>query len=56
MWGALQNLGSYLKDEVMEARYNKMFLDNIASLNQEEKMRRALGGNVQVTFNSGNMI
>lgn len=56
MWGALQNLGAYLKDEVMEARYNKSFTDNMATLNQEEKMRRALGGNVQVTFNSRSMI
>jgi len=56
LWGAMFNLGAYLQDDVMEARYNKKFVDNIASLNQEEKMRRALGGNVQVTFNSQAMI
>jgi len=56
IWGALFNLGAYLQDDVMEARYNKKFTDNITSLNQEEKMRRALGGNIQVTFNSQNMI
>ena len=56
IWGALYNLGGYLFDEVMEKRYEKRFYDNIESLNKEEKMRRAKGGNVQIHFNANGMI
>jgi len=56
IWGALYNLGAYLFDENMEKRYSGKFLDNINSLNKEEKWRRSLGGNVQINFNTNGLI
>lgn len=56
IWGALGNLGSYLNDEKMEQRYTTRFVADIASLNKEEKFRRASGGNVQINFNSNDLI
>ena len=56
VWGALANLGSYLNDQVMEQRYMTKFITDIASLNKEEKFRRASGGNVQISFNSNDLI
>jgi hypothetical protein len=56
IWGGLYNLGAYLVDDVMEKRYQAKFLDNIGSLNKEEKWRRSLGGNVQMNFNTGGLI
>lgn len=55
IWGALGNLGGYLFDDKMEARYTAKFNENIASVNKEEKWRRASGGNVQINFNLGGM-
>jgi len=56
IWGGLYNLGAYLIDDVMEKRYQVKFLDNIESLNKEEKWRRSLGGNVQINVNTGGLI
>jgi hypothetical protein len=56
IWGGLYNLGAYLVDDVMEKRYQVKFLENIESLNREEKWRRSLGGNVQMNFNTGGLI
>jgi len=56
IWGALWRMGSFLDDEKMEARYEKMFTQDIFTLNDEEKRRRAKGGNIQVTFNGKGMI
>jgi hypothetical protein len=56
IWGGLYNLGAYLVDDVMEKRYQVKFIENINSLNKEEKWRRSLGGNVQMNFNTGGLI
>jgi hypothetical protein len=56
IWGALFNLGAYLFDDKMEARFKGKFEDNILTLNKEEKWRRASGGNVRMNFNSNGMI
>jgi len=56
IWGALGNLGSYLNDQTMEQRYTTRFMADITSLNKEEKFRRASGGNVQMNFNSNDLI
>jgi hypothetical protein len=56
IWGALSNVGSYLNDQVMEQRYNARFMTDIASLNKEEKFRRASGGNVRTSFNGNDLI
>jgi hypothetical protein len=56
LWGALYNLGAFLFDDKMEMRYEKKFSENIESMNKEEKFRRARGGNVQVKFNTNQLI
>jgi hypothetical protein len=56
VWGALFNLGAYLFDDKMEQRYQAKFIDNLASVNKEEKFRRASGGNVQINFNTNGAI
>lgn len=56
LWGALYNLGAYLFDDKMEARYQAKFMDNINTINREEKFRRAKGGNVQINFNTNGLI
>jgi len=56
IWGSLYNLGAYLFDDKMEQRYQAKFLDNVASVNKEEKFRRASGGNVQINFNTNGLI
>lgn len=56
IWGGLYNLGAYLFDDKMEQRYQTKFIDNLNSINKEEKFRRASGGNVQMNFNSNGLI
>jgi len=56
IWGSLFNLGAYLFDDKMEQRYQAKFIDNINSVNKEEKFRRASGGNVQMNFNTNGLI
>lgn len=56
MWGALTHVGAFLFDDVMEKRYAVKFAGEIDSLNKEEKMRRARGGNVHIGFNANGMI
>jgi hypothetical protein len=56
IFGGLYNLGAYLFDDTMEKRYEKKFIETLNSMNKEEKMRRALGGNVQTNFNTNGLI
>lgn len=56
LWSALKHAGSFLDDEKVEARYEKKFMEVVFALNNEEKMRRARGGNVQVHFNARGLI
>ena len=56
IWGALMHAGAFLDDEKIESRYNAKFNGDINSLNHEERMRRAKGGNTQVHFNGGGLI
>ena len=56
IWGALRRFGAFLDDEKMEARYEKLTMDDIDSLNREEKYRRAKGGNVQTHFQGKGLI
>ena len=56
VWGALMHAGSFLDDEKIETRYSGKFNADINSLNHEERMRRAKGGNVQVHFNGRGLI
>jgi hypothetical protein len=56
LWGALKYVGNYISDDAMEAKYNNSFTQHIAMLNNEEKFRRAKGGNVQMNFNTNTLI
>jgi len=56
IWSSLKHIGAYLDDDKMEARYEKKVNDEVARINNEEVMRRAKGGNVQMSVNTGNMI
>lgn len=56
IWGGLYNLGAYLFDDKMEQRYQTKFIENINSINKEEKFRRASGGNVRMNFNTNGLI
>jgi hypothetical protein len=53
---ALKHVGIYLRDEEMSRSFNELANGTIAKLNNEEKMRKAKGGNVQVNVNSGGLI
>ena len=56
VWGALSYLGAYLFDDKMEARYKEKFANLVASMNNEEKVRRTKGGNVQINMNGMGLI
>lgn len=56
LFGALKYIGSYLFDDKMEDRYSAKLLEEIKRMNNEEKFRRARGGNVQINFNSNGLI
>jgi hypothetical protein len=56
IWGALSNVGAYLFDDKMEQRYTQKFVTELDLINDEEKKRRARGGNVQMHFNANGLI
>jgi hypothetical protein len=56
IFGALYNLGAFLFDDNMEQRYEKKFMENLFTLNKEEKFRRAAGGNVRMHANTNGLI
>jgi hypothetical protein len=53
---ALKHVGVYLKDAGMESTYGGRMEMNIATLNAEERMRRAKGGNYQINVNTYGLI
>jgi hypothetical protein len=56
IYAALKHVGLYLRDEVMEKKYEEETNKIIELNNREDKYRRAKGGNVQVNVNTGGMI
>lgn len=56
IFGALKHVGAYLDNDKMEARYKTKMDETIGKLNNEEKFRRARGGNVQINVNTNGMI
>ena len=52
LFGALHQCFDYLSDDVQSAKYKAKFIEAINELNQEEKQRKASGGNIQMHFNS----
>ena len=56
LFGALAEAFAYLQEDTMQQKYSQMFVDQINLINREETMRKALGGNVQTTFNGRGLI
>ncbi len=56
LFGALAEAFAYLGEDDMQQKYTALFLQEIAQLNDEEKMRHASGGNVQVNFDGRGLI
>lgn len=56
LFGALYHCFDYLADDVMAQKYLQKFNDSIMELNEEDRRRRASGGNVQVNFNGNGLI
>lgn len=54
--GALSELFLYLKEPETAGMYLDIFMREIQELNQEEKQRKASGGNIQINFNSNGLI
>lgn len=52
LFGALHQCFDYLSDDVQSQKYKLKFMEAIDELNQEEKQRKASGGNIQMHFNS----
>jgi hypothetical protein len=52
LFGSLQHVFDYLDDSVQSQKYQAKFIEAINELNQEEKLRKSSGGNIQVHFNS----
>ena len=56
LMGALAELFFYLQENEEANKYAQLFSQEIAELNNEDQMRNASGGNVQVNFNGRNLI
>ena len=56
LFGALSYAFTYLNELESQQIYRGKFMEEIEKLNKEEDMRRALGGNIQVLFNTGGLI
>jgi len=52
LFGSLHQCFDYLSDDVQSAKYKQKFMESIQELNEEEKQRKASGGNIQMHFNS----
>ncbi len=56
LFGSLSEAFSYLGEDDMMQKYEAKFGEEITTLNREEEMRHASGGNVQVNFNGRGLI
>ena len=56
LFGALAEAFIYLEEDNMIEKYKLLFESEIEELNREEKMRQAVGGNVQINFNGRGLI
>lgn len=52
IFGALVECFSYLQEDDQALKYHQKMMQEIDNLNEEEKRRRASGGNIQVHYNS----
>tara|TARA_E500000318_G_scaffold111575_1_gene130648 strand:- start:2732 stop:3844 length:1113 start_codon:yes stop_codon:yes gene_type:complete len=56
LYGSLAECFYYLQDEDQAKKYNQLFIQELAQLNDEDNKRGASGGNVQINFNGRGMI
>jgi hypothetical protein len=56
LYASLSQIGAYLDLPEMEKRYETRATGLVAGLNNEERKRKARGGNVQVNVNTGGLI
>ena len=56
LFGALAECFAYLQEDDQAQKYGTLFYDEIRELNDEDKMRDASGGNVQINFNGRGLI
>ena len=52
LFGALHQCFDYLDDDAASNKYRAKFMEAVMELNEEEKRRKASGGNIQIHFNS----
>ena len=56
LMGALAEVFFYLQEDDQAQKYSALFQQEIQELNNEDVMRNASGGNVQVNFNGRGLI
>ena len=56
LFGALTECFAYLQEDDQAQKYGTLFYEEIKELNDEERMLRASGGNVQMNFNGRGLI
>ena len=56
LMGALAEVFFYLQEDDEAQKYAALFLQEIQELNDEDRMRHASGGNIQVNFNGRGLI
>ena len=56
LMGALAEVYAYLQEDDQAAKYAQLFIQEIQELNNEDNMRNASGGNVQMNFNGRGLI
>tara|TARA_R100001509_G_scaffold134332_2_gene87901 strand:+ start:629 stop:1747 length:1119 start_codon:yes stop_codon:yes gene_type:complete len=56
LYGSLAECFYYLQDEDQAKKYNQLFIQELAQLNDEDNKRGASGGNVQINFNGRGLI
>ena len=56
LFGALKEAFDFLNEMETSEKYRAKFVDEIQKLNQEDKQRMVMGGNVQVHFTANNLI
>ena len=56
LYGALAQVFAFVQDDEQALKYEKMFVDEIAQLNDEDAKRNASGGNIQINFNGRGLI
>jgi len=56
LMGALAEIFSYTQEDDQAQKYGSLFMSEIKELNDEDAMRNASGGNLQVNFNGRGLI